>query len=64
MMNLENSQLIVTVKEVEEKYKTKIEFMGKFLAGDNRVNEMPALTTLHVCKVFDKIIQIVLDPYL
>jgi hypothetical protein len=46
----ENPRLLVTIAEVEAKYETKIDVMGKFLAGDNRVNEMPALTVLHVRK--------------
>jgi hypothetical protein len=46
----ENPKMLVTVAEIEAKFKTKIDAMGKFLAGDNRANEMPALTALHVGK--------------
>lgn len=49
-MSSENGRLLPPVKQVEEKYKTQIEFMGKFLGGDERVNEMPALTVMHTCQ--------------
>lgn len=27
--------------------------MGTFVAGDDRVNEMPGLLTMHICKLFN-----------
>lgn len=47
-MSIANPSLLPTVKEIENKYRTKIEVMGKFLAGDDRVNEMPGLTVMHL----------------
>lgn len=41
--------MLPTVAEVEKKMNKRIAFMGKYLAGDERVNEMPALTTMHIC---------------
>ncbi|OXA57165.1 peroxidasin homolog [Folsomia candida] len=52
-MSSENGRLLPPVKQVEEKYKTQIEFMGKFLGGDERVNEMPALTVMHTLWVLE-----------
>jgi len=43
----------VTVAEAEKRFGVDIPVGGKFLAGDNRVNEMPALTAVHTCKLID-----------
>lgn len=51
-MNLKNPSLLPTVEEVEERMNKRIAFMGKYLAGDERVNEMPALTSMHICNQF------------
>ena len=43
----ENPNLLPTVAQVEEELGDRIEFMGLFLAGDDRVNEMPGLAVMH-----------------
>lgn len=48
--NSRNSNYPPTVEELKALNKT-VHFMGTFVAGDERVNEMPALLTLHTCKV-------------
>jgi peroxidase len=50
-VNRLNPNLLPTVAEVEEIIGEKIKFMGEFLAGDERVNEMPALATMHTLMV-------------
>ncbi|ODM94302.1 Peroxidasin [Orchesella cincta] len=50
-VNTNNVWLLPTVAQVEERTNKKIPFMGKYLAGDERVNEMPALTTMHTLLV-------------
>lgn len=50
LTNAENPNMLPTVAEVEIKISQRIAFMGKYLAGDERVNEMPALTTMHIRK--------------
>ena len=47
----DNPRLLPTVVEVEAAIGEHIEFMGLFLSGDERVNEMPALTTMHTRKL-------------
>jgi len=46
-VNSQNSYFLPTVEEVQRATNTHFEFMGTFLAGDERVNEMPALTVMH-----------------
>jgi len=47
-----NSNLLPTVREVEAATGKNIAFTGKFLGGDDRVNEMPALATMHTCMLY------------
>jgi len=46
----ENPNFLPLVSDVEESIGEEIKFMGDFLAGDERVNEMPALAAMHTCK--------------
>jgi peroxidase len=50
-VNCDNPNLLPTVKQVAADLGEEIAFMGDFLAGDERVNEMPALATLHTLMI-------------